>query len=109
MLPMPGYTHLQRAVPSSMGALLAGHAEAFLDDVMIVRGAAAALDSSPLGTAAGYGVNLPLDREGVARELGFSRVRCRRCTRRTAAASSSCWRCQGCIRRCSTCAAWRGT
>jgi argininosuccinate lyase len=57
-----------------MGALLAGHAEAFLDDVMIVRGAAAALDSSPLGTAAGYGVNLPLDREGVARELGFSRV-----------------------------------
>ena len=74
MLPLPGYTHLQRAVPSSMGALLAGHAEAFLDDVMIVRGAAAALDSSPLGTAAGYGVNLPLDREGVARELGFSRV-----------------------------------
>jgi len=74
MLPLPGYTHLQRAVPSSMGALLAGHAEAFLDDVMIVRGAAAALDSSPLGTAAGYGVNLPLDREGVASELGFSRV-----------------------------------
>lgn len=74
MLPLPGYTHLQRAVPSSMGALLAGHAEAFLDDVMVVRGAAAALDSSPLGTAAGYGVNLPLDREGVARELGFSRV-----------------------------------
>lgn len=74
MLPLPGYTHLQRAVPSSMGMLLAGHAEAFLDDVLVVRGAAAALDSSPLGTAAGYGVNLPLDREGVAAELGFARL-----------------------------------
>jgi argininosuccinate lyase len=71
---LPGYTHLQRAVPSSFAALLAGHAEAFLDDAEVARAAAQVLDSSPLGTAAGYGVNLPLDRDGVARELGFQRV-----------------------------------
>ena len=71
---LPGYTHLQRAVPSSFAALLAGYAEAMLDDVDIARAAYAAQGGCPLGTAAGYGVNLPLDRDGVARELGFSRV-----------------------------------
>ncbi|MBK9754057.1 MAG: argininosuccinate lyase [Nannocystis sp.] len=73
-LAMPGYTHLQRAVPTSFAALLAGHAEAQLDDVEVARAAARSLDACPLGTAAGHGVNLPLDRDGVARELGFSRV-----------------------------------
>jgi argininosuccinate lyase len=73
-LPMPGYTHLQRAVPSSVGLWLGGFAEAFVDDVAFACAMLDMLDSNPLGTAAGYGVNLPLDREGVARELGFSRV-----------------------------------
>ncbi|MBL9104442.1 MAG: argininosuccinate lyase [Myxococcales bacterium] len=68
---MPGYTHLQRAVPSSFAALMAGHAEALLDDAEVARAAHAAVGACPLGTAAGYGVNLPLDRDGVARELGF--------------------------------------
>ncbi|MBK8262164.1 MAG: argininosuccinate lyase [Nannocystis sp.] len=71
---MPGYTHLQRAVPSSLGALFAGHAEALLDDAETAAAARARIDASPLGTAAGYGVNLPLDRDGVARELGFDRA-----------------------------------
>ncbi len=71
---MPGYTHLQRAVPSSLGALFAGHAESFLDDADTAAAARARVDASPLGTAAGYGVNLPLDRDGVARELGFADV-----------------------------------
>ena len=71
---MPGYTHLQRAVPTSFAALLAGHAEAQLDDAEVARNAARVLDACPLGTAAGHGVNLPLDRDGVAHELGFSRV-----------------------------------
>ncbi len=71
---MPGYTHLQRAVPTTLGALFAGHAEAFVDDAQVLANAAEILDSSPLGTAAGHGVNLPLDRDGVARELGFARV-----------------------------------
>jgi argininosuccinate lyase len=73
-VPMPGYTHLQRAVPSSLGLWLGGFAEAFVDDVAFACAVLDLLDSSPLGTAAGYGVNLPLDREGVARELGFSRL-----------------------------------
>jgi argininosuccinate lyase len=73
-LPMPGYTHLQRAVPSSVGLWMAAFAEAFSDNLALASSALAALDCSPLGTAAGYGVNLALDRDGVAAELGFSRL-----------------------------------
>ncbi len=71
---MPGYTHLQRAVPSSAAMWLASFAEAFLDDALLARSTRDWIDSSPLGTAAGYGVNLPLDRAGVAAELGHARV-----------------------------------
>jgi len=73
-VPMPGYTHLQRAVPSSVGLWMGAFAEAFTDDLSLALSALQAVDCSPLGTAAGYGVNLPLDRDGVARELGFSRL-----------------------------------
>jgi argininosuccinate lyase len=73
-LPMPGYTHLQRAVPSSVGLWLASFAEAFGDDLAFAISVLEILDASPLGTAAGFGVNLPLDRAGVAAELGFSRL-----------------------------------
>ena len=73
-LPMPGYTHLQRAVPSSSGLWMAAFAEAFTDSLAYTLGVAAVVDCSPLGTAAGYGVNLPLDREGVAGDLGFERL-----------------------------------
>jgi len=71
---MPGYTHLQRAVPSSIGLWMGGFAEAFTDDIAFAVAILDILDASPLGTAAGYGVNLPLDREGVAAELGFTRL-----------------------------------
>ena len=74
MAPMPGYTHLQRAVPSSVGLWMAGFAESFTDNLLAAVQAYDLLDCCPLGTAAGYGVNLPLDREGVAAELGFKRV-----------------------------------
>ena len=73
-LPMPGYTHLQRAVPSSIGLWMGGFAEAFTDDLAFASNVLDLIDCSPLGTAAGYGVNLPLDRDGVAAELGFSRI-----------------------------------
>ena len=73
-LPMPGYTHLQRAVPSSSGLWLAAFAEAFTDSLSYAAAIGEIVDCSPLGTAAGYGVNLPLDRDGVAAELGFSRL-----------------------------------
>ena len=73
-LPMPGYTHLQRAVPSSVGLWMGGFAEAFTDNLVFINSVRRVIDSSPLGTAAGYGVNLPLDREGVAEDLGFGRM-----------------------------------
>lgn len=74
LVPMPGYTHLQRAVPSSVGLWLGSFAEAFTDNLAFTRGVFEVLDANPLGTAAGYGVNLPLDREGVSAELCFSRL-----------------------------------
>jgi len=74
MVPIPGYTHLQRAVPSSIGLWMGGFAEAFTDDISFAMAVLDILDASPLGTAAGYGVNLPLDRTGVAAELGFGRL-----------------------------------
>jgi argininosuccinate lyase len=73
-MPMPGYTHLQRAVPSSVGLWMAGVCEAFVDNAALLAQTAAWIDANPLGTAAGYGVNLPLDRDGVTQELGFARV-----------------------------------
>jgi len=73
-VPMPGYTHLQRAVPSSIGLWMGGFAEAFTDNLVFASNVLELIDCSPLGTAAGYGVNLPLDRDGVAGELGFSRL-----------------------------------
>lgn len=72
--PMPGYTHLQRAVPSSVGLWLGGFAEAFADTLEFSRAVAEVIDCNPLGTAAGYGVNLPLDRDGVSNALGFARL-----------------------------------
>lgn len=72
--PMPGYTHLQRAMPSSIGHWLAGFAEAFIDDRALARSTRDWVDASPIGTGAGFGVNLPLDRDGVRAELGFARL-----------------------------------
>ncbi len=73
-LPMPGYTHLQRAVVSSAGMWWAGWAEAFIDDAVRARDTRAWLDANPLGSAAGYGVNLPLDRDHTTQALGFDRM-----------------------------------
>jgi argininosuccinate lyase len=73
-LPMPGYTHLQRAVVSSTAMWWAGFAEAFIDNAVRAAQASDWVDANPLGTAAGYGVNLPLDREFTTAELGFARL-----------------------------------
>ncbi len=72
--PMPGYTHLQQAVPSSAGLWFAAFAEAMIDNAVLAQSTRAWVDSCPLGTAAGYGVPIALDREGVAAELGFARL-----------------------------------
>ncbi|WP_223670864.1 argininosuccinate lyase [Kangiella shandongensis] len=70
---LPGYTHLQRAVVSSWGLWFASFAEAFCDNAMAAAQTFELINSNPLGTAAGYGVNLELDREHTTRALGFNR------------------------------------
>jgi len=72
--PMPGRTHLQTAMPSSVGLWAGSWAEELLDDLQLARHAFEATDCCPLGSAASYGVPLPLDREKVADLLGFSRT-----------------------------------
>ena len=69
--PMPGYTHLQRAQPVTVGHHLLAHAEPLLRDAERVRHAYATADHMPLGSGALAGSTLALPRELVARELGF--------------------------------------
>ncbi len=73
-VPLPGYTHLQRAVVSSLGMWWAAWAEGFIDDAQRARDTLAWVDANPLGTAAGYGVNLPLGRDSVTETLDFGRL-----------------------------------
>jgi argininosuccinate lyase len=73
-LPLPGYTHIQRAVVSSAGMWWAGWAEAFIDNAIRADDTHCLIDANPLGTAAGYGVNLPLDRDHTTRALDFARL-----------------------------------
>ena len=73
-LPMPGYTHLQRAVVSSTAMWFAGFAEGFIDNALRARQTRELIDANPLGTAAGYGVNLSLDRAHTTQALGFARM-----------------------------------
>ncbi len=74
VLPMPGYTHLQRAVPSNTAMWFAGFTEAFIDNTVRVADTLRWIDANPLGTAAGYGVNLKLDRDHTTAALGFARM-----------------------------------
>ncbi|CAG4971819.1 argininosuccinate lyase [Novilysobacter luteus] len=73
-VPLPGYTHLQRAVASSLGMWWAAWAEGFIDNATRARDTLAWVDANPLGSAAGYGVNLPLDRDHTTAALGFGRM-----------------------------------
>lgn len=68
---LPGYSHTRQAMPSTLGFLLAAHADGLLDHLPWLETALAHLDRSPLGSASGFGVALPLDRERVRRSLGF--------------------------------------
>jgi argininosuccinate lyase len=71
---MPGYTHLQRAQPVTVGHHLLAHAEPLLRDAERLRSAYASADEMPLGSGALSGTTLPLLREVVAKELGFQRL-----------------------------------
>ncbi len=71
---MPGYTHLQVAMPSSFGLWFGAYAESLADDLVVLRAAYEVNDRNPLGSAAGYGSSFPLDRELTTRLLGFASV-----------------------------------
>mgnify|MGYP001239197602 CR=1 FL=1 len=71
---LPGYTHLRRAMPSSLGQWAMGYVEGLLEELQAADGVWQRLDRCPLGAGAGFGVPLPLNRERVAQLLGFSRV-----------------------------------
>ena len=68
---MPGYTHLQIAMPSSFGLWFGAYAESLIDDMRLVVAAYDTANQNPLGSAAGYGSSFPLNREMTAELLGF--------------------------------------
>ena len=68
---MPGYTHLQVAMPSSFGLWFGAYAESLADDLLLLQAAYRMANRNPLGSAAGYGSSFPLDREMTTRLLGF--------------------------------------
>ncbi len=73
-VPLVGRTHMQPAMPSTLGIWSAAVAESFLDDLTLLEAAYVLVDASPLGSAAGYGVPLAIDRAYVAAALGFRRA-----------------------------------
>ncbi len=73
-VPLPGRTHMQPAMPSSVGLWAGGYAELLLDDLLGLSSLFPYMDQSPLGSGAGYGTPLPLDREMTARLMGFSKL-----------------------------------
>ena len=70
---MPGYTHMQRAVPSTWGLWFGAFAESFIDNAELLQNTQSWMNINPLGAAAGYGVNLPIKRELSTKKLEFKR------------------------------------
>ncbi len=73
-VPMPGRTHMQIAMPSSVGLWAASFAEELYDEAQHLMHLSWMLDQSPLGSAASYGVPIPLDRQFTSEQMGFTRV-----------------------------------
>jgi argininosuccinate lyase len=73
-LPMAGMTHMQHAQPILLSHFLLAHAEAFLRDVSRLESAASSADVCPMGSGALAGCSFTIDREAIARELGYSRI-----------------------------------
>jgi len=71
---IPGYTHSRKAMPSSIHLWSGAFLDSMQDNVSVVKHIQELLDQSPLGTAAGYGVPLDIDRGFTAEQLGFARV-----------------------------------
>jgi len=72
---LPGYTHLQVAMPSSFGLWFSAYAEQLIDDVHLLDAALKVVDQNPLGSAAGYGSSFPIDREMTTKALNFSTMK----------------------------------
>jgi argininosuccinate lyase len=72
---LPGYTHLQVAMPSSFGLWFSAYAEVLIDDVYLLNAALKTVDQNPLGSAAGYGSSFGIDRELTTKELQFSTLK----------------------------------
>ena len=68
---LPGYTHLQLAMPSSFGLWLGAYAESLVDDMTILQAALQVVNKNPLGSAAGYGSSFPINRKRTTELLGF--------------------------------------
>ncbi|MGS2760824.1 argininosuccinate lyase [Sinomicrobium sp. M5D2P9] len=72
---LPGYTHLQIAMPSSFGLWFSAYAESLIDDLYFIDAAYKVADQNPLGSAAGYGSSFPIDRTFTTEELGFATMK----------------------------------
>ena len=72
---IPGYTHLQVAMPSSIGLWISAYAELLIDDVYLLDAVTKIVDQNPLGSAAGYGSSFPIDRDFTTKELEFSTLK----------------------------------
>lgn len=72
---IPGYTHLQVAMPSSFGMWFSAYAESLIDDVQFLNTAFSLVDQNPLGSAAGYGSSFPIDREYTTEALNFGTLK----------------------------------
>jgi argininosuccinate lyase len=72
---LPGYTHLQIAMPSSFGMWFSAYAETLIDDITILNSALKVVDQNPLGSAAGYGSSFPINRTFTTKELGFETLK----------------------------------
>lgn len=72
---LPGYTHLQIAMPSSFGMWFSAYAESLIDDVYFLNAAFKVVDQNPLGSAAGYGSSFPIDRDETTKLLGFKTLK----------------------------------
>lgn len=70
-VPLPGYTHMQVAMPSSFGLWFGAYAEAMADDLVFFKGIYRLVNQNPLGSAAGFGSSFPVDRELTTRLLSF--------------------------------------
>ncbi|MBT3478017.1 MAG: argininosuccinate lyase [Candidatus Marinimicrobia bacterium] len=70
----PGYTHMQKAMPSSISMWAGAYVDSMKDDLKILNVAKELIDQSPLGSAAGYGVPIKIDIEKTGKELGFAKV-----------------------------------